>query len=347
MSNRLKTVGLIIFNIVVACALLEGVFLVFLHVPRATAMAPRPVRRLVQQIYRHFNRTLIQFDEACAVYDPEVTYTLKPGTCTFGNLEFKNTFNVNRVGVRDDEASLDGPEIIVLGDSHAMGWGVEQGETLSHVLARKCGLKVLNAAVSSYGTAREMMLLNRLDTSRLRYLIIQYADNDLPENRAFREHGGHLPITPRADYQRVVEYYAAQPGYYPGKYLFRLSMKVLKLEEPEPDQLSMDPVAPNEEAELFLFVLTHASRAQLDGVQIIVFEVNQDIQPRRPFIAALNAAKSGDGHPPFVRRLVTLDTATVLTSRDFYVLDDHMRASGHQAIGEALSSLVRSNAAER
>jgi hypothetical protein len=347
MSNRLRTVGFIIFNIVVACALLEGVFLLFLHVPRATAMAPRPIRRLVQQIYRHFNRSLIQFDEACAIYDPEVTYTLKPGTCTFGNLEFQNTFNVNRLGVRDDEASLDGPEIIVLGDSHAMGWGVEQGETLSHVLARKCGLKVLNAAVSSYGTAREMMLLNRLDTSRLRYLIIQYADNDLPENRAFRERGGHLPISPRADYQRIVDYYAGQSGYYPGKYLFRLSMKVLKLEEPEPDQLRMDPVAPNEEAELFLFVLTHASRAQLDGVQIIVFEVNQDIEPRRPFIAALNAAKHGDGQPPFVRHLVTLDTATVLTPRDFYVLDDHMKASGHQAIGEALSSLVRSNAAER
>jgi hypothetical protein len=347
MSNRLKTVGLILFNIVVAGALLEGVFLVLLHVPRVTAMAPRPVRRLVQQIYRHFNRSLIQFDEACAVYDPEVTYTLRPGTCTFGNLEFKNTFNVNRLGVRDDEASLDGPEIVVLGDSHAMGWGVEQGETLSHVLARKCGLKVLNAAVSSYGTTREMLLLNRLDTSRLRFLIIQYADNDLPENRAFREHGGHLPITSRADYQRIVEYYAVQRNYYPGKYLFRLSMKVLKLEEPEPDQLRMDPIAPKEEAELFLYVLTHASRAQLDGVQVIVFEVNQDIQPRRPFIAALEEAKRGDGNPPFVRRLVTLDTASVLTPRDFYVLDDHMTASGHQALGEALSSLVRASAAER
>jgi hypothetical protein len=347
MSNRLKTVGLIAFNIVVACVLLEGVFLVLLHFPSVTAVSPRPVQRLAQQIYRHFNRSLIQFAEACAVYDPEVTYTLKPGTCTFENLEFKNTFNVNRLGVRDDDASLDGPEIIVLGDSHAMGWGVEQRETLSRVLARTCGLKVLNAAVSSYGTAREMTLLNRLDTSRLRFLIVQYADNDLLENRAFREHGGHLPITARADYQRIVRYYAAQRGYYPGKYLFRLSMKKLKLEEPEPDQPRMDPATPTDEAELFLYVLTHSSRVQLDAVQIIVFEVNQDIQPRRPFIAALDEVKRHDGNPPFVRRLVTLDTATVLTPRDFYVLDDHMKASGHQAIGEALSSLVRANAAER
>ena len=131
-------------------------------------MAPQPVRRLVQQIYRHFNRSLIQFDEACAIYDPEVTYTLKPGTCTFGNLEFQNTFNVNRLGVRDDEARRSmAPRSSCWSDSARHGLGVEQGETLSHVLARKCGLKVLNAAVSSYGTAREMMLLNRLDTSRL------------------------------------------------------------------------------------------------------------------------------------------------------------------------------------
>ena len=54
----------------------------------------------------------------------------------------------------------------MLGDSHAMGWGVEQEEALPQVLARKSGRKVLNAAVSSYGTVREMLMLDRLDTSR-------------------------------------------------------------------------------------------------------------------------------------------------------------------------------------
>jgi hypothetical protein len=347
MSSYAKSFVFIVFTLIAAAVLLEGVFLLMLHVPSITAMSPWPARQLVQQIYRHFNRALIQFDPACAVYDKEVTYTLKPGTCTFGNLEFNNIYHINKLGLRDADTSLEAPEIVVLGDSHAMGWGVEQDETVAAVLKQKSGLKVLNAAISSYGTAREMTVLNRVDTSRLRVLIVQYADNDLPENRTYRDHNGDLPITPQADYQRIVRYYAAQRGYYPGKYLFRLSMKVLKLEEPEPDQLRMDPVAPKEEAELFLYVLTHASRAQLDGVQIIVFEVNQDIQPRRPFIAALDEAKRGDGNPPFVRRLITLDTANVLTSRDFFVLDDHMRASGHQAIGEALSSLVRSNAAER
>lgn len=343
MSNRgISKFGVALFNLVVALVLLEGMLLLLLHAPGLTDLSPRPVKRLVQQLYRHFNRMLLQFDPACAVYDPEVTYTLRPGTCTFTNLEFRTTIRVNRLGVRDSEASLDGPDVIVVGDSHAMGWGVEQDESFPRVLARQTGLKVLNAAVSSYGTAREMILLNRFDTKRLRTLIVQYADNDLPENRSFREHEGRLPITPEADYQRIVAYYAAQQSYYPGKYVFRLLMKVMKLEQPEPDQLRMDPISPGNEAELFLYVLTHGSHVPLDGVQIIVLEVNQEIEPRRPFLAALANIRRHEDNPAYVRSLVTLDTAPFLKPHDFYVLDDHMKPSGHEAIGAALARLVRS-----
>ena len=160
--------------------------------------------------------------------------------------------------MRDEDALLDAPEVIVLGDSHAMGWGVGQEEALPQVLARKSGRRVLNAAVSSYGTARELLLLDRLDASRLRVLVVQYSDNDLPENRTFRENGNQLPIMSEAQYQNIVRHYASQRSYYPGKYVYRLFLKVFRLEEPEPDQLRMDPVTPAEEAELFVNVLTHA-----------------------------------------------------------------------------------------
>jgi hypothetical protein len=344
MSNIAKSFVFVAFTLIAATVLLEGVFLLMLHVPSITAISPRPARQLVQQIYRHFNRALIQFDPACAVYDKEVTYTLKPGTCTFGNLEFNNTYHINKLGLRDADTSLEAPEIVVLGDSHAMGWGVEQDETLAAVLKQKSGLKVLNAAISSYGTAREMTVLNRIDTSRLRVLIVQYADNDLPENRTFRDHDGHLPITPQADYQKIQRYYAAQRSYYPGKYVFRLTMKVMRLEEPEPDQLKMDIVPPTEEADLFLYVLTHAARVPLDDVLVIVFEVNQDGERRRPFIVALDEVKRREGNPRFVRRLITLDTASVLSGRDFYILDDHMKASGHRAIADTVSKLIQTDA---
>lgn len=336
-----KSLLVIAFNAVVAVLLLEGTIVLMLHAPRIVGASPRPLRLLIQQVYRHFNRALVQFDPNCARYDAAVTYTLKPGACTFENLEFRNEFRINRLGLRDDEASLDAPEAIVLGDSHAMGWGVEQDEALPRVVARKSGMKVLNAAVSSYGTVREMTLLDRLDTSRLRVLIIQYTDNDLPENRAFRQANGHLTITSEAQYQKIVRYYASQHAYYPGKYVYRLFMKVLQLEDPEPDQITMGSATPTDEAELFLNALTRASRARLDDVQVIVFEINERLQPPRPFITALDEVKRRAGNPAFVRRLITLDTTRVLTPADFYILDDHMNARGHQAVGNALADLVR------
>lgn len=323
-----------------ALAIVEGCFVLMLSAPRLTGATPAPFRRLIQQIYRHFNRALIQFDPACARYDPDLAYTLKPGTCTFANAEFSNIVRVNRLGLRDDDASLEAPEVIVLGDSHVMGWGVDQDQTLARVLARKSGLKVLDAGVASYGTAREMLLLDRLDTSGLKTLVIQYADNDLPENRTFREHGGRLPIMSEAEYQNIVDHYANQRSYYAGKYIYRLFMKLSRLEEPEPDQLRMDPVEPDEEAALFLEVLTHASHARLDDVQIIVFEVNEQIRPPRPFIETLERAARRTGQPAFVERLRTLDVAPLLAPDDFYALDDHMRPHGHEVVGEALSTLI-------
>src|SRR6185295_1161896 len=225
-----RTLILIAFNVIVALALLEGLLVSLLHAPGVTAMAPRPVRRLVQQVYRHFNRMLIQFDPQCSHYDPQLTYTLRAGTCTFANLEFSTSVYGNPLGVRDDDEALVQPEAIVIGDSHAMGWGVEHYETLVRAFAAKSGLKTLDAGVSSYGTVREMRMLDRLDTTRLKYLLIQYADNDLPENRSFRDSNGRIPISTQEQYQTIVDYYAAQRRYYPGKYVYRLSMKILRLE---------------------------------------------------------------------------------------------------------------------
>src|SRR5262245_25750065 len=119
MSGRAirKALAIVGFNAIAAVVMLEALFLVLLHVPRLTAMSPRPFRRLIQQVYRHFNRGLIQFEPACAQYDPGVSYTLRPGTCTFSNLEFRNEFHINRLGLRDDDRALEAPEVIVLGDS--------------------------------------------------------------------------------------------------------------------------------------------------------------------------------------------------------------------------------------
>ncbi len=340
-------------NLVVSIALLEGMFLFLLHAPALTAVAPAPVRRLAQQVYRHFNRMLIQFDPNCARYDQHVTYTLKPGSCTFSNIEFSNAYRINRLGLRDEESALASPEVIVLGDSHAMGWGVDQDATFARVLERQTGLKTLNAAVASYATVREMLMLGRLDTSRLRFLVIQHADNDLPENMSFRDHGNQLPITAEDKYQEIVRYYAAQQSYYPGKYVYRLFMKVFRLEAAEPDQLQMASITPADEARLFLNALEHANHPSVEAlnnldnlnnlnrVQVIALEIGQEMAHPRSFIAALAEESRRDGHPPFVQLLMTLDTTSILKADDFYVLDDHMTAHGHRVVGEALAEMIK------
>ena len=336
-----RTLGFVAFNLIVALIIVEGLLIFLLHAPGITGRTPRPVRRLAQQVYRHFNRMLIQFDPNCSRYDPGLTYVLRAGECTFENIEFRTTVYGNPLGVRDDDQALVAPDVIVVGDSHVMGWGVEHDETLVRALARRTGLKTLDAGVSSYGTVREMGMLDRLDSTHLKYLIVQYADNDLPENRSFRDHGGKIPITSEEQYQRIVEYYADQQRYYPGKYVYRLLMKILRLEPPEPDQLTMGAATPAEEAELFLNVLARGHQTSLDNVQLIVFEINEQIRPARPFIAALDEVRKRPEYPGYIQRLTAVDVAPKLTSNDFYVLDDHLRPSGHQVVGDALAEAMR------
>ena len=150
---------LVVVQIVVTVVLVEGaVALYFRHpirVPRLQAVA--------RYIYGTVARDVVQFDPAFARYDAELLYTLRPGRFTFSQFEFRTPYEVNSLGVRDDEASLAAPEIVVVGDSVAMGWGVEQDETFAQLIERRTSRRVLNASVSSYGTVRELRLLDRID----------------------------------------------------------------------------------------------------------------------------------------------------------------------------------------
>jgi len=103
--------------------------------------------------------------------------------------EFDVVYRVNAAGLRGDDRALAAPALVVLGDSFALGWGVAEDEAFPQQLARRLGVRVLNAGVPSYGTARELLLLRRLDRSALRVLVVQYAWNDRAENRSYVEGG--------------------------------------------------------------------------------------------------------------------------------------------------------------
>jgi len=75
--------------------------------------------------------------------------------------------------------------VLVLGDSLAWGWGVEQGELFTDELQRRLGSAVAieNRAVSSYGTAQEMLLMEDL-LARRRYdaVILVFSRTDPADN---------------------------------------------------------------------------------------------------------------------------------------------------------------------
>src|SRR5690348_7098712 len=56
--------------------------------------------------WRERDKDAIQLSPECAQYHDWLGYTLRPGTCTFSGPEFFNRFDMNSLGLRDDEQSI-------------------------------------------------------------------------------------------------------------------------------------------------------------------------------------------------------------------------------------------------
>jgi len=137
-------------------------------------------------------RKIWQNQSDCVEYDNDLIFKPRHGSCRFNNTEFKTELNFSDKGrVHNTNIKLNNKEIkgiAVLGDSHAMGWGVNDDETFSYILEKKIKRPVYNLAVSGYATNREIMrlqksnLIDKIDT-----VIIQYCNNDYQENIYFSE----------------------------------------------------------------------------------------------------------------------------------------------------------------
>ena len=121
----------------------------------------------------------------CITPDPDLVYVPTIGSCRFDDIEFETTLTFTAEG-RNTGPKPAGTGIAVIGDSHAMGWGANDLETFSAQLQQLVQRPVYNLGVASYGTARELIrleksgLLDRVDT-----VILQYCNNDYHENIEF------------------------------------------------------------------------------------------------------------------------------------------------------------------
>ncbi len=337
-----RAAKIIVFNLLlllVLLSILEGLLFLLIRNPYILKQCPQRIGNMIGYIYVR-ERPTIQFEPACARYDASLGYTLKPGSCTFGGREFMNRYEINSLGVRDDEKALQHPEVIVAGDSFAMGWGVSQEETFAAQLPKKTGFKVLNAAVSSYGTSRESMILQRIPTDRLKYLIIQYCGNDLEENRAFSLHDNRLPIMSPQQYREYQQAYQDSRPYFFGKYLW---IKIKKRWE-ETGKRPVRAVAPQidkDEHDLFLNAIEN-SGLDLKNVTIIAFVMNgRNPADNRDFPAGLKKKLATGNYPPYLKNMIVLDFSARLQKEHFYILDDHLNAPGHRIIANTLAETIK------
>ena len=283
--------------------------------------------------YTSYLRNVSVYQPDLGRYDPELFYRLRPGEGINKNLEFSNTYRINSAGLRDGESDLEFPEIIVLGDSHAMGFGVDQHETFPEQLQEMLSRKTLNASVMSYGTARQYLLFQQLATDSCHTLIWQYCPNDAPENRTFLENGEHLPISSSTEFRFCQHRNFLQAQYYPGKYVFESiahGLRGLVLRH-TPSPPPLDPEAQSEN----FFAIVSLLRQTFQGDIVVVNLENKYTGPA--LIRQFDHYIQQHDLP----RVHTLDLSDRLGPDDFYVIDEHLNASGHRKVALALRKLLR------
>ena len=329
--------------VVLVLAVAEAALVIGLEHPPASGF----VRRALEGYYADFDRRIIQFLPECAMYDEALGYRLRPGRCRFANREFDTQIDVNAAGVRDAEADLVMPTTIVLGDSFTMGWGVSDAEAYASLLQARCGGRVLNAGISSYGTARESALLGRLDRRALRWLVVQYSDNDSRENEEFVERGYQLVPMPPSDYAKYVRLMADRATYYPGKHLAQFLphawSRLTRRYQPStgapasPGEAGLS--GPDREAERFLDVLAKAPVP--DDTRMLIFELNGSSRNDGVFTAAVSRRLAAGGYPTPLQTAVVLDVSPRLTPDQFLTLDEHISARGHATIAAMLGDAMQ------
>ncbi len=329
--TRTAAIGLFLaFQLAVGLALAEGLLRTMYQHP--APWYPAAIRTFLSVEY-FYRRHIIQLDERTARYDPELLYTLRPGQFTFSNIEYSTPYVVNSLGVRDDERSLAQPEIVVVGDSYAMGWGVQQSESFPKVLERRTGRRVLNAAVASYGTVREMRLLDRIDLSRTTTLIVQYCSNDFNENEEFLKNGNRHVPSARDTWLSAAVQPKRVPAYWPFPMVYSAATWIKRgIEGRKRGGFEPSSQPPDAAATLFLNALMLAPRHDLSRLRIIV----TDVDPDPSFIRALGRLHASEPYPPYIRNMIVLDVSARLTRDVYYLMDDHLRPPGHAAIAEAL-----------
>lgn len=295
------------------------------------------IKQKYHGFYTGYFRSIPCFQYDLGRYDKDLFYTLQPGRFRNRNIEFNNIYDVNEMGLRDDSESLNFPRIMVWGDSHAMGFGVEQDETFANVLEKKLNYKVLNTGIISYGTAREFEMFKRLNSDSTDLIIIQYCPNDAIENDAYVNNDNKLIISSEQRYHFAQNRNFLQSHYYPFKYIFeaiahQLRKRVAHIGKQTPSKrISQENQISN------FFKILELLQSRFNG-HIIVFNISTKDTTSELIYGFSQYVKHNQ-----LERIQCEDFSTILKDDDFHIIDEHLNASGHRKIGEHIYNLIHAD----
>ncbi|MFK8009429.1 MAG: hypothetical protein AB8H03_23915 [Saprospiraceae bacterium] len=325
LSKILKINSLYFFSVVLFFEI--GIYSTFTLVKQQRVQSPSIIQ-FSKDIYFQYLRNIPSFQMGLGKYDPDLFYRLQPGNTTNSNIEYSNHYQINSQGVRDDEGSLDFPEIIMLGDSHTMGWGVEQNETFANLLEEKTQKKVLNTGIVSYGTAREYLMFQKLKTDSCQTIIWQYCSNDLRENQSFLENGNQLKISSEREYQFRYKRNFLQSNYYPFKYCFEtFAHQIRKIKEPKKEEVQSLKLS--HQIDNF-FKIVKLLQEGFKG-EIIIFNLESFDTTDEYYLAFKKYVKKNH-----LGKIQLIDFSTILEKQDYFIIDGHINVSGHQKVSEAI-----------
>jgi len=334
----------LLLGIVIPVVLLMIMEIICSYLLNHPTYIPASVVRYFRVYNSQFDLNTFQGNPQACRYDSLLFYSIRPNARVFfSNREYADSFIINQKGFRASENGSIRPQIISVGDSYAMGLGVNQSQTYTSLLEQKTGLNTLNTGVSSYGTARESIAMRSIDTSDAKYVIWEYCSNDASENKQYVEQNFQYTPPGSSYFQYLQAMNAWNVKYFPSKYFLTLLKILFRYKSGRNAQLSPQPkqLSAREQAINFLEIIKQ-SPINFSNTKIIVFEL--DTYPiKSEFTDSLTMLLNEGKYKPLSTCLLVVDMSGKLKKSDYYILDNHINASGHQAVADVLMNVIRDN----
>jgi hypothetical protein len=322
---------------------LEILFGYWLNHPRTI---PPTLKHSFEYYYDYYDCRQLQFQSDKTIYDPLLFYRLKPGVqSNFANREFNHSWVTNKQGERRAGFAAR-PEIICLGDSYTLGWGVEEFQAFPSILERDAGMSVWNAGVPSYGTARELLQLKNIDSSGARFLIVQYCENDYEENQSFLNNHSTLKISSADKLEELREGNYWMTRYYPGKHFSLVATfwvkkhinRIRPVFKFSPDRHTRT-ASVKEQASVFMKVLINSGLHRFKG-KIVIICIDNPYKIQNGFIDEVDKLVKYEYAPTLLQNIVTVSLDSVLSEADYYRLDPHLNPRGHEKVASVLKKVL-------